>query len=140
MSREDPQFKLRMPTQLRDQAEQSAKASGRSLNAELVARLESSFLGENASSSLIPAARAKELALMSRSGIPNEVRKRAIESIARAVRLGHSEAVVSLDDLHLEFGISDAELDRLFEGVFSELKQAGYRVKWDDITSIFIEF
>ena len=77
---------------------------------------------------------------MSRSGIPNEVRKRAIESIARAVRLGHSEAVVSLDDLHLDFGISDAELDHLFEGVFDELKQAGYKVKWDDITSISIEF
>jgi len=140
MSREDPQFKLRMPTQLRDQAEQSAKASGRSLNAEIVARLESSFLGEKDPGCLIPAARAKELALMSRSGIPSEVRKRAIESIARAVRLGHSEAAVSLDDLHLDFGISDAELDRLFEGVFKELKQAGYKVKWDDITSISIEF
>lgn len=140
MSREDPQFKLRMPMQLRTQAEQAARSSGRSLNAELVARLESSFLGERISTDLIPAARAKELALMARSGIPDEVRKRAIESIARAVRLGHSEAVVSLDDLHLDFGISDAELDSLFEGVLGELKKAGYKVKWGDITSLWIEF
>ncbi|WP_272876513.1 Arc family DNA-binding protein [Stutzerimonas stutzeri] len=33
------QFKLRMPAELRLQAEHAAKAAGRSLNAELVARL-----------------------------------------------------------------------------------------------------
>lgn len=140
MSREDPQFKLRMPSKLRDQAEQSAKASGRSLNAELVARLESSFLGESASEGLIPAARAKELALMARSGLPSEVRRRAIEAIARAVKLGHSEALVTLSDLHLDFGITDTELEALFSHVLEEFKQAGYRVKWDDITSLWIEF
>lgn len=43
MSRTDPQFKLRMPPALRAQVEQAAKASRRSLNAELVHRLESSF-------------------------------------------------------------------------------------------------
>jgi hypothetical protein len=43
MSRFDPQFKLRMPTALRAQVEQSAKAARRSLNAEIVIRLESSF-------------------------------------------------------------------------------------------------
>lgn len=43
MSRADPQFKLRMPAALRGQVEQSAKAARRSLNAEIVIRLESSF-------------------------------------------------------------------------------------------------
>lgn len=140
MSREDPQFKLRMPPQLRSQAEQAARVSGRSLNAELVARLESSFLGESTSESLLSAVRAKELALMARSAIPDEVRRRAIESITRAVRLGHTEASVGLGDLHLDFGISDEELDDLFKNVLNELKQAGYKVKWDDITSLWIEF
>lgn len=140
MSREDPQFKLRMPISLREQAELSARASGRSLNAELVARLEASFLGGDASGNLIPAARAKELALMARSELPSEVRRRAIESIARAVRLGHREAVVGLTDLHLDFGISDAELEDLFKDVLDELKQAGYNVRWDDITSLWIDF
>lgn len=140
MSREDPQFKLRMPANLRDQAEMAARASGRSLNAELVARLEASFLGENSSSGLIPAVRARELALMARSGIPDEVMRRAVEAISRAVKLGHSEAIVGLEDLNLEFGISDAELGELFKGVLNELKEAGYTVKWDDITSLWIEF
>ena len=43
MSRTDPQLKLRMPAALRAQVEQSAKAARRSLNAEIVVRLESSF-------------------------------------------------------------------------------------------------
>ena len=43
MSRTDPQFKLRMPTALRAQVEQAAKDARRSLNAEIVLRLEASF-------------------------------------------------------------------------------------------------
>ena len=43
MSRTDPQFKLRMPAALRAQIEQSAWAARRSLNAEIVIRLQASF-------------------------------------------------------------------------------------------------
>lgn len=43
MSREDPQFKLRMPLELKARIEQAAKDNRRSLNAEIVARLEESF-------------------------------------------------------------------------------------------------
>ena len=46
MSRADQQFKLRMPPALRTQVENAAKAAHRSLNAELVLRLEHSFSGE----------------------------------------------------------------------------------------------
>ncbi|MBF8796285.1 Arc family DNA-binding protein [Pseudomonas aeruginosa] len=46
MSRTDPQFKLRMPPALRARVEQATKASiMRSLNAELVFRVEQSFEG-----------------------------------------------------------------------------------------------
>lgn len=77
---------------------------------------------------------------MARSGIPNEIRKRVIETIAKAVRAGHSVAYVDLDDLHLDGGIPDDDLDELQEGILAELKNAGYEVKWDDITTIQIEF
>jgi len=46
MSRTDPQFKLRMHPALRAQVEQAAQAARRSLNAELVFRLEQSFVSE----------------------------------------------------------------------------------------------
>ncbi|UIP86108.1 Arc family DNA-binding protein [Pseudomonas phenolilytica] len=140
MSREDPQFKLRMPHELRVLAENAAKAAGRSLNAELVARIEASFLAGGVASPLMRAERARELALMARSGIPDIVRKRAIEAIARAVRLGHSRAIARLDDLHLDGGIVDEDLDRLLDNLIKELKAAGYKVSWDDISALCIEF
>lgn len=43
MSRQDPQFKLRMTEELRDQIAEAAKASNRSMNAEIIARLDASF-------------------------------------------------------------------------------------------------
>ena len=43
MSRTDPQFKLRMPPALRAQVEQAAGQANRSLNAEIVTRLQASF-------------------------------------------------------------------------------------------------
>jgi hypothetical protein len=43
MSRTEQQFKLRLPPSLRVQVEHAAKAAHRSLNAELVIRLEQSF-------------------------------------------------------------------------------------------------
>jgi hypothetical protein len=140
MSREDPQFKLRMPAELRAQAEQAAKNSGRSLNAELVARIQSSLITESSAERLIPAARARELALMARAGIPDEIRKRVIEAVGRAIRLGHSSAAVSLSDLQMDVGIPDEELDALISEIAGELAQAGYKVSWDDITAPWIEF
>lgn len=43
MNRTYPQFKLRVPPVLRNQIEQAALASRRSMNAEVVIRLEASF-------------------------------------------------------------------------------------------------
>lgn len=88
----------------------------------------------------MPANRAKELALLARSEIPGEIRKRAIKAIEKAVRIGHSEAYVSLSDVYLDNGIPDDELEELQKGVIEELESFGYKVRWDDITAIFINF
>lgn len=39
----DPQYKLRMPADLRDKLKKAAKENHRSMNAEMVARLQESF-------------------------------------------------------------------------------------------------
>lgn len=44
MSRDDPQFKLRLPADLKARIDQAAAENRRSINAELVARLEDSFI------------------------------------------------------------------------------------------------
>lgn len=43
MSRSDPQVNFRLPADLRDQLQASAVASGRTLTAEIIARLQGSF-------------------------------------------------------------------------------------------------
>ena len=43
MSREDPQMKIRLPDELKRLVEAAASDAGRSLNAEIVYRLEQSF-------------------------------------------------------------------------------------------------
>lgn len=53
MSREDPQLKVRLPAELKSLIEQSAKSAGRSLNAEIVLRLERSFRDIELGSSLL---------------------------------------------------------------------------------------
>jgi hypothetical protein len=46
MARTDPQFNLRVPIELKQQVENAARESGRSINAEAVFRLEQSFRNE----------------------------------------------------------------------------------------------
>lgn len=77
---------------------------------------------------------------MARAEIPKEIRRRAISAIGKAVRLGHSEAIASLEDLDLDAGIPDGELEDLVSEVVEELERSGYKVKWDDITTLWIEF
>ncbi|GJE46184.1 Arc family DNA-binding protein [Methylobacterium soli] len=59
MTRADPQMKIRLPDDLRDRIAELAKANGRSMNAEIVARLQSSVDGEG--SEMISKAEAERL-------------------------------------------------------------------------------
>ena len=43
MARDDPHFRLRIPADLKEKVEAFAKANNRSINAEIVSRLEGSF-------------------------------------------------------------------------------------------------
>ncbi|MBJ2139258.1 Arc-like DNA binding dprotein [Delftia sp. 60] len=43
MKQTDPQYKLRLPQELKDLVEEAAKRTGRSMNAEVVARLQTTF-------------------------------------------------------------------------------------------------
>lgn len=48
MKQEDPQFKLRLKPELKERLEESAKANTRTLGAEIVSRLEASFVAQDA--------------------------------------------------------------------------------------------
>lgn len=141
MSRDDPQFKLRMPLDLRARAEAAAIAAGRSLNAELVARLEASFISIAPPEKLISAAKARELASLSRSGIPAEVRRRTLSGVNKAISLGHSSASVDFKDLQLDAGgLDEKELEEIFKDLVEELVSAGYEVELDGGSWLCIKY
>jgi hypothetical protein len=130
-----------MPLDLRARAEAAANASGRSLNAELVARLEANFISIAPPERLIPAAKARELASLSRSGIPEEVRRRTLSGINKAISLGHSSASIDIKDLQLNAGgLDEKELEEIFKGLIKELVSAGYEVELDGGAWLWVKF
>ena len=61
MSREDPQLRIRLPIEVKEKIEISAKANKRSMNAEIVQRLDTSFLKDIHEDDVISAYEAKSL-------------------------------------------------------------------------------
>lgn len=128
-----------MPQSLRDQAEQAAKSASRSLNAELVARLEASFLSAAEPGELMRAERARELAAIAREGVPEEIRRRVLKAINRAVELGHSAVIVDFKDLKLD-GMAEPIFEELTRNISLELTSAGYEIEWDGGAALWINF
>lgn len=139
MSREDSQFKLRMPSDLRDAIEISAKEAKRSLNAEIVSRLEISVLKESVSKELITADKARLISGKARQAVPATVKDRILQSISSAVSKGHVHAFVGLEDLELA-DIPPAELDQMCDAFGEMLADAGYRFEWSIPEGVYISF
>lgn len=139
MSREDSQFKLRMPADLRERIEESAKEAKRSLNAEIVARLEGSLMDKLPPQTLIPATKAKELASASRQKISSVIKTRVAESVSRAIKFGHASTEIEVRDLELEF-LSDKAFEDLAMSISRYLEDAGYVVEWDGPLYLSVSF
>lgn len=140
MSREDPQLRIRLPIELKEKVEVTAKENGRSMNAEIVQRLEFSFLSEINADDLISAKEAIKIANNAKEEIKNIIFKRTFDVINKKIRLGHKTFYIDLTDLELE-NIEDDEFEPLFEMTFDKLKKLEYSV-WDkswDVTGFMVE-
>lgn len=139
MSRTDPQFNLRIPESLRDKVMAASKENGRSATAEILARLELSFIVDTPAEELLPAAKAKEMSEIARQSIPGTMKKRILQSINQAVAMGHGSAKVDFTDLQLD-SIPSANMDDLSEAFSAMLSDAGYRYEWDGPDNLWIDF
>lgn len=135
----DPQYKLRMPPELRDKLKKASMDNHRSMNAEIVARLDESFRHETPVDELIPAAKAKELSASARGGIDGTMRKRILRGINQAVAMGHSSADISFNDMVLD-ALPQDEQNALQHSVAEWLENAGYEIEWDGLESVLIIF
>ena len=129
MSREDSQFKLRMPADLREKIEDAAREAKRSLNAEIVARLEDSVFEASPATELLPASRAKELSAQARRNLSETLREVLLEDLNEAVMRGLSSTTVELVGYNLD-SMTSGERDEIFGGIEQELTDAVYKLSW----------
>ncbi|MCM7619791.1 Arc family DNA-binding protein [Enterobacter vonholyi] len=129
MSREDPQLRIRLPIELKEKIEDSAKANNRSMNAEIVQRLDGSFMDEEPGDEVISAEEAIQIVSKARDELSAIIFKRTFSEINKKVRIGHTIFHIHLADLELD-GLSDDDFDAVFHKTFTRLKELGYEI-WD---------
>lgn len=127
MSREDPQFRIRLPTDLKEKIEGSAKENGRSLNAEIVHRLGLSFINDIPADQLISAVDAVQIAQKAKEELVQTILKRTFAEINKKIRIGHTSFAVDLAELELE-GLHDDEFLSVLKPTFEKLNELGYEV------------
>lgn len=140
MSREDPQLRIRLPIELKDKIEASAKANKRSMNAEIVQRLDGSFLAEVPDDEVLSAEDAIKIVSNARDELSAIIFKRTFSEINKKVRIGHTAFHIHLSDLELD-GLSDDDFEKVFQKTFIRLKELGYEI-WDktwDVTGFSVE-
>ncbi|SUW64325.1 Arc-like DNA binding domain [Buttiauxella agrestis] len=133
MSREDPQLRIRLPVELKEKVEEAAKANGRSINAEIVHRLDVSFLKDIPTDQLISAKEAIQIVNKAKDELSGIIFERTFTEINKKIRLGHTSFFIDLDDLELD-GISEDDFSSLFSLTFNRLNELGYAVSdrtWD---------
>lgn len=127
MSREDPQLRIRLPVELKEKIEESAKSNGRSMNAEIVQRLESSILSEISHDKLISAQDAIQIAISAKDHLSKIILERTFSEINKKIRLGHTTFCIVLDDLELD-ELEEDDFYSVFKLAFLRLKELGYEV------------
>ncbi|MDE1480138.1 Arc family DNA-binding protein [Xenorhabdus bovienii] len=132
MSREDPQLRIRLPIELKEKIEETAKANSRSMNAEIVQRLDISFLNEPPTGQLISAKDAAHIASKAKKELSGVILKRTFDEINKKIRMGHKSFCIMLDDLELE-GLEDEEFNEVFQQTFNRLNDLGYTVLMESL-------
>ena len=131
MSREFPQMRLRMPPELRENIEAKSKTNGRSMNAEIVHRLESSFESMPDIGTIISVEEARAIAEKSRSELSNGAISIVAAELSRAIKLGRNSFYFDFKPLvgKREEGIHDEEYYEIIEPALKALRDNGYEVE-----------
>ncbi|MDZ7491363.1 Arc family DNA-binding protein [Proteus mirabilis] len=123
MSREDPQLRIRLPIELKNRIETVAKENLRSMNAEIVQRLEVSILNDIPVNNVISASAARDIANKAKVELERIIFKRTFDEINKKIRVGYTTFSVNLSDLALDGDI----FFYASKMTFDELAKQGYR-------------
>lgn len=139
MSEDIYRSQFRLPYPLYEQLKASADESRRSVNAELVARLEESFHAEISPAELLPASKAREIASAARQDLAVRVREAVLEQLNEAILQGAESVDISLHRFPLLAYEAD-EAEEITAPIEKELNDAGYKTEWDGASSLWIMF
>ncbi len=129
---------------MRDRIREEADTNGRSMNAEIVHRLESSFGGTVVPDGLPSAAEARALAQQARQELKTTVRNYVLGEIRDAISRGANTTTIDFGDY---IDVDDVELDdsnelftEIIRPVLQELTAAGYHCRHLDVLSYTVDF
>ncbi len=147
MSRDIAPFGVRMAAELKEKIEQASKNNGRSMNAEVIHRIELTFNPESGLGSVekgeIPTPElARTMANEARASIERLARQHVIDQISKAVK--RANTVLYLDfyeefpDLEDGPGTEPGELNynEFFNAVMDEFREMGYQVEPPDMNGV----
>ena len=133
MSHDWPQYKLRIPQELKGQVGDLAKTNNRSINAEIISRLEKSLLIEAPSTELLTAEQANAIACQSRTNRKAVIIERCTEEISKAIRLGVTEVWVTISEYEDPDWCEDSLVFKdVLKPVINTLDELGYSVEIKD--------
>ncbi|HCD3955212.1 TPA: Arc family DNA-binding protein [Enterobacter hormaechei] len=127
MSREDPQLRIRLPIELKEKIELSAKENNRSMNAEIVQRLERSYLADLPEDEVLSAQDVINIAANAKDELSNIIFRRTFTEINKKARMGHKGFCISLGDLELE-ELTEDDFYYVFKRTFERLNELGFIV------------
>ena len=129
MSHDWPQYKLRIPPELKALIESSAKDSNRSLNAEIISRLETSLQSEKPADQPLTAAEAKAVAIKARADTKSSLWAKCLEEISAKARIGATELFIDIDDYDNQDWNEDSSIYKeIFLPITDRLVELGYDV------------
>ncbi|WP_435631505.1 Arc family DNA-binding protein [Carnimonas bestiolae] len=139
MNEEIVRSQFRLPESLHEKLKEAAEANRRSLNAEIVGRLQETLGGDKPPGVLPSASEMSIKAAAVRKEIFLIVRNRIIDQIDKDSSMGRDTAFVNFRDLELDL-LPESDVEKMIDSTCSWLEEAGYKPDWSNIDMCFVEF
>ncbi|MBV4514930.1 Arc family DNA-binding protein [Pseudomonas kurunegalensis] len=131
-------YPLRMTPSLREAVERAAHESKRSVNAEIVSRLELSLIADQQLTDFISADQARKIAELAGTNIAKKLRDSVQAEILSAATNGVGGLMMSTDGLGLD---TENETHRMImDEIIRDLREAGYNARYTPHFEIDISF
>ena len=139
MSKRPPQINVRVPEELKQKLHEAAANNERSVNSEIVHRIEMSFVENLNPGQIISADQAKARALQAQKDVYENLKKQAFDEIARETKLGKLDARIDLNHLEIDTD-EDPLIKAAVKPLIEMLTEQGYCVVDWTVEDIYITF